>query len=61
MKNNKDKDIKIIAQRIVKLENELSLGRNTKKNQEEIKKIILSLPFEDVLLLDEYVQKILTN
>lgn len=57
MKNNKDKNIKIIAQKIIKLEKELSLGRNTKENQEEIEKMILSLPFEDVLLLDEYIQK----
>lgn len=63
MKNERNKYIKLVAQKIVKAEKELCLGKNVQENQQKIEKIMSSLSFEDVLLLDDYIQnkKLLTK
>lgn len=57
MKNERNKYIKLVAQKIVKAEKELFLGKNVQENQQKIEKIMSSLSFEDVLLLDDYIQR----
>lgn len=57
MKNERNKYIKLVAQKIVKAEKELLLGKNVQENQQKIEKIMSSLSFEDVLLLDDYIQR----
>lgn len=63
MKDKQNKYIKIAAQKIVEAEKELLLDKNVQENQQKIEKIISSLSFEDVLLLDDYIQekKLLTK
>lgn len=57
MKDKQNKYIKIAAQKIVKAEKELLLGENVQENQQKIENIMSSLSFEDVLLLDDYIQR----
>ena len=57
MKDERNKYIKLVAQKIVKAEKELLLGENVQENQQKIEKIMSSLSFEDVLLLDDYIQR----
>lgn len=57
MKDERNKYIKLVAQKIVEAEKELLLGRNVQENQQKIEKIMSSLSFEDVLLLDDYIQR----
>jgi hypothetical protein len=52
---NKNKHLKLLAEKIVLLEKELELGKNVKENQAKIEEIILSLSFEEVLELDNYI------
>ena len=57
------KDMKKIAEKIVELEKEMQLDKNVQKNEKKIENILLSLSFEEVLELDEYIlkEKLLTN
>ena len=55
MKDKQNKHLKIAAQKIVKAEKELLLGKNVQENQQKIENIMSSLSFEDVLLLDDYI------
>ena len=57
MKDKQNKHLKIAAQKIVKVEKELLLGKNVQENQQKIENIMSSLSFEDVLLLDDYIQR----
>lgn len=57
MKDERNKYIKLVAQKIVKAEKELLLGENVQENQQKIEEIMSSLSFEDVLLLDDYIQR----
>lgn len=57
MKNERNKRIKRIAQKIVNLEKELQLGKNVKENQQKIEDIMSSLSVEDMLQIDEYITK----
>ena len=57
MKDKQNKHLKITAQKIVKAEKELLLGKNVQENQQKIENIMSSLSFEDVLLLDDYIQR----
>lgn len=57
MKDKQNKYLKIAAQKIVKAEKELLLGKNIQENQQKIENIMSSLSFEDVLLLDDYIQR----
>lgn len=57
MKDERNKRIKRIAQKIVNLEEELQLGKNVKENQQKIEDIMSSLSVEDMLQIDEYITK----
>jgi len=57
MKDERNKYIKLVAQKIVKAEKEILLGENVQENQQKIENIMSSLSFEDVLLLDDYIQR----
>ncbi len=57
MKNKQNKYIKLIAQKIVKAEKKILLGENIPENQQIIEKTISSLSLEDILLLDDYIQR----
>ncbi len=57
MKDERNKYIKLVAQKIVEAEKELLLGKNVQENQQKIEDIMSSLSFEDVLLLDDYIQR----
>ena len=57
MKDKQNKHLKIATQKIVKAEKELLLGKNVQENQQKIENIMSSLSFEDVLLLDDYIQR----
>lgn len=63
MKDKQNKNIKLIAQKIVEAEKELRLGKNVQSNQQKIEELIFTLPFEDILSIDEYIQeqKLLTK
>ena len=51
------KKIKKIAEQIVELEKNIELGKDVQSSQQKIENIILSLSFEDVLKLDDYIFK----
>ena len=57
MKDERNKRIKRIAQKIVNLEEELQLGKKVKENQQKIEDIMSSLSVEDMLQIDEYITK----
>lgn len=59
--NKKEK--RKIAEKIVKLENQLNLGKDCQSAMEEIQKIVNTLSLEDMLEIDEYitVKKLLTK
>ena len=55
MKNKIDKRIKILAQKIANLESQIQLGKDVQENQKKIENIVLSLSFEDMILIDDYI------
>lgn len=57
MKDERNKYIKLAAQKIVKAEKEILLGENIQENQKRIEEIISAFSFEDILLLDDYIQR----
>ena len=59
--NKKEK--RKIAEKIVKLENQLNLDKDCQSAMEEIQKIVNTLSLEDMLEIDEYitVKKLLTK
>lgn len=59
--NKKEK--RKIAEKIVKLENQLKLDKDCQSAMEEIQKIVNTLSLEDMLEIDEYitVKKLLTK
>lgn len=59
--NKKEK--RKIAEKIVKLENQLNLDKDYQSAMEEIQKIVNTLSLEDMLEIDEYitVKKLLTK
>lgn len=52
------KEIKKIAQEIQKLEQECQQGINVSENLKKMEEIMLSLPFEKLLELNEEIEKI---
>lgn len=50
-------NIKELAQKIQKLEQECQQGINVSKNLKEMEEIMLSLPFEKLLELNEEIEK----
>ena len=59
----KNKEIKNLALKIVKMEQELSKGKNVQENIKEIQEISKTLSLEDMLMIDDYItkNKLLTN
>lgn len=53
----KNKDIKILADKIIECERDINLGKNVKENQEKIEAIMLSLTFDDLFKLDNYISE----
>ena len=49
--------LKEVANKIYSLELECQEGKNVQENQQKIENIMSSLSFEDVLLLDDYIQR----
>lgn len=63
MKEKRKKHIKILADKIVRMEKELLLGNNIQENQAKIESIMGSLALDEMLELDEYImrKKLLTK
>lgn len=63
MKSEREKTIRALAQKIVKAEKELQLGKNVKENQQKIEDIMSYLSLEDAIRLDAYIyqKKLLTK
>lgn len=63
MKDERKQHIKILAEKIVKAEKELQLGKNVKENQRKIEDIMSSLSLEEAIRLDIYIsdKKMLTK
>jgi hypothetical protein len=59
----KNKEIKDLALKIVKMEQELSKGKNVQENMKEIQEISKTLSLEDMFMIDDYItkNKLLTN
>ena len=57
MKDKRNKYIKILAQKIVKLEKEICLGKDVQMNQKKIQNIMESLSLSEMLEIDEYIQR----
>lgn len=57
MKQDRNKRIRILSQKIYKLEREISEGKNVKTNQEKIENIMSTLSFAEVIELDNYIHK----
>ena len=50
-------DIKSIAQEIIDLEEKCSLGINVSENLQKMEKLMLELPFEELLELNLEIEK----
>ena len=57
MKQDRNKRLKIVAKKILKLENELAQDKNNKSIQKEIETIMSTLNFEEMLYIDNYIIK----
>lgn len=59
----KNKEIKDLALKIVKMEQELSKGKNVQENMKDIQEISKTLSLEDMFMIDDYItkNKLLTN
>ena len=57
MKDERNKQIKILAQKIAKAETEIRLGRDVQENQQKIENIVSSLSFEDMIAVDNYIYR----
>ena len=57
MKQDRNKRLKILAKKILKLENELAQDKNNKSIQKEIETIMSTLNFEEMLYIDNYIMK----
>jgi hypothetical protein len=63
MKENKNKHLRNIANKIAKLELQMREGKNVKLIEKEIYDIMCSLSFEEMNYIDEYIsrKKLLTK
>lgn len=57
MKDKRNKHIKILAQKIVNIEKECSLGINVEENMLKLEEISKTLSLEEMFQLDEYITK----
>ena len=63
MKDEKKKNIKIIAEKIFDLEKQCQSGNNISENLDKMEQLIEGLSLEDMLEIDNYIisKKILTK
>ena len=63
MKDKRNKRIKILANKIAQIEEQIALGSNVQENQNKIQNITDSLTLEEILQVDEYItrKKLLTK
>ena len=63
MKDKRNKRIKILANKIAQIEEQIALGNNIQENQNKIQNITDSLTLEEILQVDEYIirKKLLTK
>lgn len=63
MKDERNKHLKILAQKIVKAEREILEGKSVQENKDKIQNIMGSLSLTEALELDEYIhrKKLLTK
>ena len=63
MKDKRNKRIKILANKIAQIEEQIALGNNVQENQNKIQNITDSLTLEEILQIDEYItrKKLLTK
>ena len=57
MKDKRNKRIKILANKIVQIEEQIALGNNVQENQNKIQSITDSLTLEEILQVDEYITR----
>lgn len=57
MKENKNRHLRNIANKIAKLEKEIRLGNNVQVNRKKIEDIMCSLDFGDIIFIDNYISK----
>ena len=57
MKENKNKHLINIANKIAKLEKEIRLGNNVQVNMKKIENIMCSLDFGDIIFIDNYIME----
>ena len=57
MKQDQNKHLRNLAQKIIKLENDIRLGKDVKSAQDKIENIMLSLDELDLLYLIERLEK----
>lgn len=55
MKNKKE--LKKIAQKILKCERKIRKGLNVEENQAQVTELALGLDFEEMLWIDDYIMK----
>lgn len=63
MKDEKKKNIKIIAEKIFDLEKQCQSGNNISENLDKMEQLIEGLSLEDMLAIDDYIisKKLLTK
>lgn len=57
MKQDKNKHLRFLAEKIMKLEKRISLDKNDEDAKKEIEKLMCSLNFEEMLYLDNYIMR----
>ena len=57
MKDKRNKRIKILANKIAQIEEQIALGNNVQENQNKIQNITDSLTLEEILQVDEYITR----
>lgn len=55
MKEKKKKNIKTIANEIIKLEEQCQSGTNISENMDKIEQLIIGLSLKEMLEIDEYI------
>ena len=57
MKDKQNQRIKILAQKIVKAEINMRLGKDVQENQQKIEDIASTLSFEDMMAIEDYIYR----
>jgi hypothetical protein len=56
----KKEELEKVAKTIIEIEERLRLGKSVQEGEAEIENLIHNLSFEDLLIIDDYIQKYLT-